>query len=389
MKASSVVLSQNGPREEAFFDGRVGQTLDPSDWGDLRTKAHAMLDDILDFTRDIRQRPVWQPIPDDVRQRFRSAAPPIEASSLAAVHQEFMSFILPFTAGNVHPGFMGWVHGAGTPVGMLAEMLAAGLNSNLGGRDQAPIEVERQIARWMQLIFGFPDGATGLFVTGTSMANFIAVVIARDFALGSDVRGLGVQGKLDRLTAYASTEVHGCVGKAMDLCGLGSDFLRLVETDARRRMDTPALEKQIKRDREAGFRPFLVVGTAGTVGTGAIDDLVSLADLARREKLWFHIDGAYGALAMLAPDLAPKLRGIERADSLAFDFHKWGQVPYDAGFVLVRDGAAHRDAFAASSAYLHRESRGLAAHAEGVRYRRDWRRYLAHLLLGSLLEAAN
>jgi len=319
-----------------------------------------MLDDILDYTKNIRQRPVWQPIPDEVRQRFRSAIP-VQASSLAEVHREFMQYILPFAAGNVHPGFMGWVHGGGTPVGMLAEMLAAGLNANLGGRDQIPIEVERQVARWMRAIFGFPESAAGLFVTGTSMANFIAVVVARDAELGCDVRREGMAARPMRLTAYASTAVHGCVGKAMDLCGFGSDALRLVPTDSRRRIDLIALQNAISKDREAGFHPFLLVGTAGTVDTGAIDDLARLAELARSEKLWFHIDGAYGALARLAPDLAPKLRGIERADSLAFDFHKWGQVPYDAGFLLVRDGALQKNAFAASSSYLRRETRGLAA----------------------------
>ena len=158
-------------------------SLDPTDWDSFRTQAHGMLDDILDYIKDIRDRPVWQPIPDAVRQRFRSTLP-LYPASLSEVHREFMNYVLPYAAGNVHPGFMGWVHGGGTPVGMLAEMLAAGLNANLAGRDQIPIEVERQITRWMQEIFGFPDTATGLFVTGTSMANFIAVVIARDVALG-------------------------------------------------------------------------------------------------------------------------------------------------------------------------------------------------------------
>jgi aromatic-L-amino-acid decarboxylase len=348
-------------RAELFLPGHEAQALDPSDWESFRTQAHGMLDDILDYTQNIRQRPVWQPIPDEVRAHFRSGRVPVAPSPLADVHQEFMNYILPFAVGNVHPGFMGWVHGGGTPVGMLAEMLAAGLNANVGGRDQVPVEVERQITQWVRQVFGFPETAAGLFVTGTSMANFIAVVIARDYALGFDVRAQGVAAKSKRLTAYGSTALHGCIGKAMDLSGVGSAALRLVPTDARYRINLKALENTIKRDRAAGFNPFLLVGTAGTVDTGAIDDLAALADLARREKLWFHVDGAYGALAMLAPDLAPTLAGIERADSLAFDFHKWGQVPYDAGFILVRDGTLQREAFAASSAYLRRETRGLAA----------------------------
>ncbi len=335
-------------------------TLDPSDWQSFRAQGHRMLDDILDYIQNIRERPVWQPIPDEVRARFHSALP-IAPADLAAVHQEFMQHILPYATGNVHPGFMGWVHGGGTPTGMLAEMLAAGLNANLGGRDHVPIEVERQIVQWMRQIFGFPESATGLFVTGASLANLIGVLIARDAELGFEVRCAGLAANPRRLTAYASAAAHGCIGKAMDICGLGSDALRPIQTDSRHRIDLQALEKALTADRSAGFQPFLIVGTAGTVDAGAIDDLTALADLSRRERLWFHVDGAYGALAILAPDLAPRLKGIERADSLAFDFHKWGQVPYDAGFVLVRDGVLHRNAFASSAAYLRREDRGLAA----------------------------
>jgi aromatic-L-amino-acid/L-tryptophan decarboxylase len=247
---------------------------------------------------------------------------------------------------------------------MLAEMLAAGLNANVGGRDQIPVEVERQVTRWMREIFGFPESATGLFVTGTSMANFIAVVIARDAALGSATSGLvarrqGIGSAATKLTAYASAEVHGCIAKAMDMAGLGSDALRLIPTDPRRRINLEALGQAMDADRAAGCTPFFVVGTAGSVNTGAVDNLTGMAELCHREKVWFHVDGAYGALAMLAPDLAPRLRGIDRADSLAFDFHKWGQVPYDAGFILVRDGQLHHDAFASPAAYLRRENRGM------------------------------
>src|SRR3954451_10274947 len=268
-----------------------------------------------------------------------------------------------FSTGNVHPGFMGWVHGGGTPVVMLAEMLAAGLNANLGGRDHVPIEVERQIVEWMRQLFGFPNGASGIFVTGTSMANLMAVLVARTTALGPSVRrhGVGEEGAL--LTAYTSTAAHGCISKAMDIAGLGSDALRCIEVDKSHRMVVAALRDQIALDRSNGRKPFLVVGSAGTVDIGAIDDLHALSSLCREEGLWFHVDGAFGALGMLAPSLASRLTGIENADSIALDFHKWGQVPYDAGFLLVRDGDRHRDTFAAPAAYLRRESRGLAANS--------------------------
>jgi aromatic-L-amino-acid/L-tryptophan decarboxylase len=253
------------------------------------------------------------------------------------------------------------VHGGGNPVGALAEMLAAGLNANLGGRDHMPIEVERQVAHWVRDLFGFPETATGLFVTGTSIANLIGVLVARTGALGKRVRQEGVGTSARRLVAYASSAAHRCIVQAMDLSGLGTDALHIVGTNRRHQIDLDALVAAIADDRRAGRVPFLIVGTAGTVDIGAIDDLAALASLARRERLRFHVDGAYGALGMLAPDIAPRLAGIERADSLAIDFHKWGQVPYDAGFVLVRDGALHRDTFALPAAYLRRETRGLAA----------------------------
>jgi aromatic-L-amino-acid decarboxylase len=336
------------------------ETLDPKEWDEIRAQGHRMLDDMIDFVADIRERPVWRPIPDEVRARFRAELPR-QPSGLGDIYREFSDFIAPYATGNVHPGFMGWVHGGGTAVGMLAEMLAAGLNANLGGRDHIPIEVERQIVEWTRAMFGFPREASGIFVTGTSMANLMAVLVARTAALGQIVRQHGVGGEGALLTAYTSTAAHGCVARAMDLAGFGSDALRSMEVDRSHRVDVAALRAQIVRDREIGLKPFLVVSSAGTVDIGAIDDLQALGALCREEKLWFHVDGAYGALGVLSPVLAPRLAGLESADSIALDFHKWGQVPYDAGFLIVRDGERHREAFSAPAAYLRRETRGLAA----------------------------
>jgi aromatic-L-amino-acid decarboxylase len=256
---------------------------------------------------------------------------------------------------------MGWVQGGGTAVGMIAEMLAGGLNANLGGRDQAPIEVERQMVGWVRSLFRFPEEASGLFVTGTSMANLLAVLVARTARLGKAVRQAGIGEQASRLRAYASCAAHGSIAQAMDLAGFGSGALCPVPVDGRGRLDISALRGMIARDRAAGFEPFLVIGSAGTVDVGAVDDLRAIAGLSREQDLWFHIDGAYGALGMLSPEVAPRLEGISQADSIAFDFHKWGQVPYDAGFLLVRDGRQHYESFASPAAYLRRETRGLAA----------------------------
>lgn len=337
------------------------ETLDPSDWQAFRLQGHRMLDDMLDYIEHLRARPVWQPIPQEKRALFRQ---PLggELLDLAAVHDAFMQNVLPYSVGNTHPGFMGWVHGGGTPVGMLAEMLAGGLNANLGGRDQTPVEMERQMVQWVRELFGFPETASGLFVTGTSMANLIGVLIARTAALGIGVRQNGVAAG-QRLSAYTSASAHVSIVRAMDIAGIGSGALRLIPVNDRHQMDVGALKHAIAADRQAGMIPFFIAGTAGTVDTGAVDPLADIAKVAQQEKIWFHVDGAYGALGMLAEDIAPCLQGIERADSIAFDFHKWGQVPYDAGFILVRDGALHHSTFASPAAYLKRETRGMAGGA--------------------------
>jgi glutamate/tyrosine decarboxylase-like PLP-dependent enzyme len=339
-----------------------GPTLDPENWDDTRRQAHRMLDDMLDFLAQIRARPVWTPLPGNIRGHFHAALPH-GPMALGDVHREFLDFILPYGGGNVHPGFMGWVQGGGTVTGMLAEMLAGGLNPNLGGRNQAPVEVERQIVEWVRELFGFPDTASGLFVTGTSLANLLAVLVARTARLGTQTRRTGIGGEGGRLRAYASRGAHRCVSQAVDLAGLGSDALRLIAVDENFRMDMDALRAAIAADRKAGLEPFLIAGSAGTVDVGAIDDLTAIADLCAAENLWFHIDGAYGALGMLSPVIAPLFKGLERADSVAFDFHKWGQVPYDAGFLIVRDGQRHYETFVSPTAYLRREARGLAANS--------------------------
>ncbi|MGO8738749.1 pyridoxal phosphate-dependent decarboxylase family protein [Rhodoblastus sp.] len=335
----------------------AGSRLDPGDWEEFRALAHEALDGMIDHIRTMRERPVWTPAPPEIRARFTSDLPR-KGASLGEALAIFDEAIKPYATGNLHPAFMGWVHGAGTPVGMVAEMLAAGLNANCGGRDHIGIEVERQIARWMRQAFGFPETAAGLFVTGTSMANFLAVLVARHALLGDEVRRSGTP---LQLRAYASEAAHGCIAQAMEMAGLGSDNLRRAPCGPDGAVRVEFLRAMIAQDRAQGATPFLLVGTAGAVNLGAIDPLDELADLAAREKIWLHVDGAFGALAAFSPRLAPLLKGLERADSIAFDFHKWGQVPYSAGFLLTRDGALQKRTFASSNAYLTRASRGLAA----------------------------
>ena len=334
--------------------------LDPRDWEAFRAASRLALDRMIDHLATVRARKVWQQAPPDVRAHFETGMPQ-PPRDIGDVLGDVFADIEPYAGGNTHPLFMGWVQGAGTPDGMVAEMIAAALDVNCGGRNHIGLDVERQITRWMAAAFGFPDDASGLFVTGTSSANLLGLLVARTQALGADIRKTGLSAAGRQLVAYTSTQAHGCVVQAMEMAGIGSHHLRLVPVGADYAMRVDLLPAMIDADRRKGLLPFLLIGSAGTVNTGAIDDLSAIADVAASQRLWFHVDGAFGALAALSPRLAPLVKGMERADSIAFDFHKWAHVPYDAGFLLVRDPLVHKATFANPVAYLQRAPRGLAA----------------------------
>ncbi len=333
------------------------QDLDPADWEAVRALGHRMMDDMIDHLRDLRQNPAWRKMPPEVRAALHQSLPEAPTAP-GEIYNEISELVTPYVTGNTHPRFMGWVHGGGNVMGMLADMIAAALNPNVGGRDHSAVAIERQVVAWSAQMVGLPETSSGVLVAGSSMANFIAVTVARTAALGPDVRRTGVG--THNLVGYASEAAHSCLPRAMDQAGLGSDALRPVPTDHLHRMDIEALRQMVAADRAAGLEPFMVTGTAGTVSTGAVDNMAALADFCRAEGLWFHVDAAYGAFGMLSPKLRPLLAGLEQADSVAFDFHKWGQVPYDAGIALVRDPARHLAAFDHAADYLRREKRGLA-----------------------------
>ncbi len=332
-------------------------SLDPRDWAALRRAAHGLLDQALDHAQTARAGRVWTPMPAAMKAGFCAGLP--GAPSPPEWVAEQLASLMPYGVGNTHPRFFGWVHGAGSPGNMLAEITAAAMNANLGGRDHGAAQVERQVIDWCREMMGFPESSGGLVTTGTSMATIIALKVARDRALDwtSRAEGLGAA----PLVGYASEQSHACIARAFDLLGLGSDALRRVPVNADFTMNIAALRDVIDADRRAGLRPFLVVGTAGTVNTGAIDDLTALVRIARRDGLWLHVDGAFGASLMLSDSLRGRLAGLEKADSLAFDFHKWMQVNYAAGCVLVRDAQAQLRSFSDRPDYLARGGRGLAA----------------------------
>ena len=332
------------------FDG-TAKTLDPADWQAMRALGHRMVDDMMEYLETLRDRPVWQRVPDRVRERFDSPVPEAPEGAERA-YDDFVENVLPYPHGNLHPRAWGWVNGQGTPFGALADFVASVMNTNAHGGDNAASLVEAQVIAWFKDLLGFPSDASGLLLSGGSMANLVGLAIALNVKAEVDVQQAGLAAAPRRMVLYASSQTHSSITKAVRLLGLGADALRVIPVNERFQIDLVALTDAIVSDRTAGFHPFCVVGNLGTVNTGAIDDLTALANLAARERLWFHVDGAFGALAALSPDLRGMTAGMERADSLAFDPHKWMYMPIDVGCVLVRDAEHHRNTFAVKADYL-------------------------------------
>ena len=334
-------------------------SLDPENWDDFRRKMHEVADSLVDKMQGIGDGPVWQPVPKGVINALDVPLPKIGQGTDNTV-KILEEQILPYPAGNGHPRFMGWVQGGGTTGSVIASMYEAVMNSNVGGREHVAVYVEKQVTKWMLDLFGMPTGGSGILTTGTSMATMDALVIARHHLLGpldSDEKSQ----RQSRLRLYASKAVHNSLTKAVAVMGLGVNALHSVDENHDGSINIAALKQAISSDRDAGLEPFAIVGTVGTVSTGAIDDIKQLADIADAEDLWLHIDGAFGALAILLPELKAKFEGIERAKSIAFDFHKWGQVSYECGCLLVHDKEQHRAAFSNRASYLASFERGIAS----------------------------
>ena len=331
----------------------IEESLDPQDWEAVRETGHRMLDDMIDYLQTVRDRPPWRHAPENVKAQFNQPVPQ-KPQPLDEIYEDFLENVLPYPSGNIHPRFWGWVLGTGTITGSLAEMLATTMNVGASGglAYHSANYVEHQVIDWFKQIMGFPGSASGLLASGCSAANLIGLAVARNAKAGFDLHEHGLQAGAKRLVVYASEQAHSSIHKAVELLGLGCGGLRIIPVNSEFQIDLDALQAAIREDRQNDTLPICIVGAAGTTNTGAVDDLEALADICLAEDIWLHVDGAFGAWAVIAPRSKDIVRGLDRADSLAFDLHKWMYMPYEIACVLVQNEQAHRDTFSYTPDYL-------------------------------------
>ena len=330
----------------------TGNPLDPSR-DEIRQAGHAAVDWMADYLGSIRERRLY---PNVTAREIRAQLDvnlPEEGQPLGELLNTFRDVLVPRSRQNAHPRMFGYVQAPGTAPAAIADLLASALNANLTAWRSAPaaVELERLTIDWIKQLIGFDPAAGGLFVSGGSMANFAALAAARRAKAPEDFTRAGAQSNSRSMRIYASEETHHSVAKAAALLGIGSDNVRTVAVDERFRIRIDDLETQIATDLRAGHLPICIVANAGTVNTGACDPLREVSNVARKFNLWLHVDGSYGGFATLAPSARALFDGIEQADSISLDPHKWLYLPVDCGCVLYRDANAVRATFAHDAEY--------------------------------------
>jgi glutamate/tyrosine decarboxylase-like PLP-dependent enzyme len=327
-------------KKSGFFGNEI--TLDPDNWDKMKNLGYRMIADMLRYQQQVRFRKFSFPTKEAIKEICIPLS--TEGEGKEKVYEVFLHNILPYSFGNQSPLFWGLVVGTGSPYGMLTELLRGGINSPT---ETLTVEgyVHRQVIEWIKEMLGFPPQASGVIVGGGSEANFTGLAVARNAKAEIDMKKKGLQGLQRRMTLYCSDETHHCLERSVELLGLGNEALRWMPTDDNCQIKLDALQKAIKEDRKKGRNPFCIIGCAGTVNSGAFDDLHALANLCAKENLWFHVDGAFGAWINLSETHRYLAKGLERADSLAIDLHKWMYMPYGIGCTLVRDPLAHYSTF--------------------------------------------
>ncbi len=335
---------------------------------EFRAAGHALIEAIADFYDSLPQRAVTPgESPRQVRELLGQGPLPATGTPAQALLEDLAPLLFEHSLHNGHPKFLGYITSSAAPLGALGDLLAAAVNPNEGKWDLSPVatEIEAQAVRWIAELIGYPVDCGGLLCSGGNMANFQGLMAARAAKAPWDVRRQGLCADPRKLTLYASPETHTWLEKSADLTGLGTQAVRWVATDAEQRLVPADLARQVQADRAAGCLPFFVVGTAGSVSTGAVDPLAEMAAICRAENLWFHVDGAYGAPAACLPDAPPDLKALALADSVALDPHKWLYAPLEAGCTLVRDRAALPAAFRYEPPYYRLDA---GAEEPGVDY---------------------
>ncbi len=349
---------------EKSADGRSSRTsaLDMSP-AEFREAGHELIEQIADFYESLPERPLTlAETPAQLRELIGTGGLPSQGISAGELLREIGPLLFAHSLHNGHPGFLGYISSSAAPLGALADLLAASVNSNVVMRELSPIatEIESQTIRWIAELIGYPDDCGGIMVSGGNAANFLGFIAARKAKAPWDIRKDGLYADSRQLTAYVSRETHTWIDKAADVCGIGAAAVRWIDTDDSQRINMDALREQVEIDRRNDHLPFLVVGTAGTVSTGAIDPLREMAAFCQEEQLWMHVDGAYGAPAVALPEAPDALQALTLADSVALDPHKWLYSPIEAACVLTRSPQALSDALSFRPTYYQSDEEGAA-----------------------------
>ncbi len=338
---------------------------------EFRAIGHELVDRIAGFYDALPERKITPgESPATVRDLLGRKGIPADGTPAGELLDEVTELLFEHSLHDGHPKFLGYITSSGAPIGALGDLLAAAVNQNMGKWDLSPIatEIEAQAIRWLAELIGYPANGSGVMVSGGNMANFLGFMAGRKACASWDIRNDGLYAEPRRLTAYASKETHTWIQKAADISGIGVAAVRWIETDSLQRMKIDVLKQHIEADLANGFLPFIVVGTAGSISTGAVDALPEIAALCQEYKLWFHVDGAYGAPAAALPEAADDLKALSLADSVALDPHKWMYCPKEAACTLVRDPQALPDAFSFRPAYYNLDSQDTQGDSPGINY---------------------
>jgi len=322
---------------------------------EFRKAGHQMIDYIADYLSNVAERPLFADVEPSFLYDLFDEAIPLQPKSLKDLQKVIEEKLMPYITHVNHPGYMGLITPSPNPAGILADLFASAINQNLGAYSIGPsaVAMERRVIRWLNDLIGYDEKAGGNLTSGGMMANFIGIKLARDFTTGDKAQHEGLE---EKWAVYVSEERHVSIDKSVDAAGIGRNYLRTIATDDNYQIRLDELEETLQKDKARGIKPICIIGLAGTTNLGAVDDLEALAEIAKREACWFHVDAAYGGGMLLSLQHPDILKGLHLADSVTIDPHKWFYAPLDAGAVLVKDHSRLTASFGIQHAYLTDQS---------------------------------